>query len=150
MFAREHLPKLGYKPRVEFMTPLLPGLTGKKMSASDPKSKIDLLDTEKEVIDKMKGAYCEVGIVEDNGVLAFLKHVIMTLKEDNKEKFIVERPEKWGGNLEFSSYQEIEKVFAKKELHPLDLKIALAKEVNKLLKVFKDKKLEKLAKEGYD
>ena len=151
MFAREHLPKLGYKPRVEFMTPLLPGLTGKKMSASDPKSKIDLLDTEKEVIDKMKGAYCEVGIVEDNGVLAFLKHVIITLKLDRNEKFIIERPEKYGGNLEYSSYSEIEQAFVKKELHPLDLKNAVAKEINVLLKVFREnkEKLDQLAKQGY-
>src|SRR3989344_7976085 len=44
MYAREYLPKVGYKSRVEVMTPLIPGLIGKKMSASDPKSKIDLLD----------------------------------------------------------------------------------------------------------
>ena len=33
MFARENLPKLNYKPRVEIMTPLIPGLIGEKMSA---------------------------------------------------------------------------------------------------------------------
>ena len=151
MFAREHLPKLNYKPRIEFMTPLLPGLTGKKMSASDQKSKIDLLDDEKTVVGKMKGAYCEAGIVEGNGVLAFLKHVIMTLKSDSKEKFIIERPEKYGGNLEYATYQEIEKAFVKKELHPLDLKNAVAKEINLLLTVFRKNsaKLEKLSKAGY-
>ena len=31
------------------MTSLIPGLVGKKMSASDPKSKIDLLDDEETV-----------------------------------------------------------------------------------------------------
>jgi tyrosyl-tRNA synthetase len=149
MFARENLPKIGYKSRVEVMTPLLPGLTGKKMSASDLKSKIDLLDTNKEVEDKLKKAFCEEGVVEDNGVLAFLKHVIMVLKQDAKKKFVIDRPEKFGGKLEFSNYEEIEKVFVKKELHPLDLKIALAKEVNNLLKVFKDKKLMKISKDGY-
>ena len=149
MFARENLPKIGYKPRVEVMTPLLPGLTGKKMSASDLKSKIDLLDTNKEVEDKLKKAFCEEGVVEENGVLAFLKHVVMVLKQDAGKKFVIDRPEKFGGKLEFSTYEEIEKVFVKKELLPLDLKIALAKEVNNLLKVFKDKKLEKISKDGY-
>ncbi|MFH1396364.1 MAG: tyrosine--tRNA ligase [archaeon] len=151
MFARENLPKLGYKARIEVMTPLIPGLIGKKMSASDPKSKIDLLDDEKSVADKLKGAYCETGVVEDNGVLAFLKHVIMTIKEDQHEKFVIERPEKFGGNLEFSSYEEIEKQFVAKKLHPLDLKNALAKEISILLDVF-DKnreKWEKFAKEAY-
>ena len=42
MFARENLPKIGYKRRIEIMTPMLPGLAGNKMSASDSKSKIDL------------------------------------------------------------------------------------------------------------
>jgi len=151
MFARENLPKLGYRRRVEFMTPLIPGLIGKKMSASDPRSKVDLLDDEKTVINKLKGAYCEEGIVEDNGVLAFLKNVILTLKQDRKEKFVVERPEKYGGNLVFSNYEEVEKAYIDKELHPLDLKNAVAKELNLLLEVFRKNKeeLEKIAKEGY-
>lgn len=151
MFARENLPKLGYQRRVEFMTPIIPGLVGKKMSASDPKTKIDLLDDEKTVQTKMRGAYCEEGVVEDNGVLAFLKYVIMTLKEDQKKKFIIERPEKFGGNLEFANYQEVEDAYRKKELHPLDLKNAVAKEVNDLLSVFRKNKdkLEKDVKEAY-
>ena len=151
MFARENLPKLGYRRRVEFMTPLIPGLIGKKMSASDPKSKVDLLDDEKTVLNKLRGAYCEEGIVEDNGVLAFLKNVIMTLKQDRKEQFVVERPEKYGGNLVFSNYEEVEKAYINKELHPLDLKNAVAKELNILLEVFRKNKerLEKVAQEGY-
>ena len=151
MFSRENLPKLRYKARIEIMTPIIPGLVGKKMSASDPKSKIDLLDDEKSVQEKIRGAYCEEGVVEDNGVLAFLKYVVMTLKEDKKEKFIVERPAKFGGKVEFKTYQEIEDAFIKKELHPLDLKNAAAREINTLLNVFhKNKlKLEKIAKEGY-
>ena len=40
VLARENLPKLGYKHRIEVMNPLVPGLIGKKMSASDPQSKI--------------------------------------------------------------------------------------------------------------
>src|SRR3989344_2283086 len=44
MFARENLPVIGYDARVEIMTPLIPGLIGKKMSASDSRSKVDLLD----------------------------------------------------------------------------------------------------------
>lgn len=152
MFAREGLPKINYPPRVEVMTPLLPGLTTKKMSASDPKSKIDLLDDEKTVQEKLKGAYCEAGVVENNGVLAFFKYVVMVLKEDKKQNLIVKRPEKFGGNLEYNSYDEIESAFVKKELHPLDLKNALAGEINNLLKVCRDKHkvLENLAKEGYE
>ncbi|MBW3004215.1 tyrosine--tRNA ligase [Candidatus Woesearchaeota archaeon] len=151
MFAREFLPKVGYKPRVEVMTPMIPGLIGKKMSASDPKSKVDLADDEKTVIDKLKSAYCEPGVIEENGVLAFLKYVIMVIKVDNGESFVIERPEKFGGNAEFKTYEEIEKAYAAKELHPLDLKNAVAKEINKLLEPFRKEKkeIEKLAKAAY-
>ena len=152
MFARDNLGKLGYKPRIEVMTPLIPGLAGKKMSASDVKSKIDVLDKPEDVNKKLKGAYCEEGIVEGNGVLAFLQHVIMVIKQDNGEKFLIERPEKFGGNVEFETYEDIEKAFLNKKVHPLDLKNALAREINKLLKVFdKDRdELEKEAKNGYN
>lgn len=152
MFAREFLPKIGHKPRIEIMTPIIPGLIGKKMSASDPKSKIDLLDSPDDVIKKLNSAYCEAGIVEDNGVLAFLKHVIMVIKQDRKQKFVIERPEKFGGNAQFLAYQEIEDLFVQKKIHPLDLKNAVAKEINILLESFqKNKKmLEKIAQDGYE
>ena len=152
MFARENLPKIGYKARIEVMTPLIPGLTSKKMSASDPKSKIDLLDDVKTVATKMRGAYCEEGVVEDNGVLSFLKHVVMTVKQDNGEKFVIERPEKFGGDVEFDNYADIDKAFVKKKLHPLDLKNALAKEISALLSVFDDKReeWESAAQKVYD
>lgn len=151
VFAREVLPKIGYKPRIEVMTPLIPGLIGKKMSASDPKSKVDLLDDGKDVDDKINGAFCPEGVVEDNGVLAFLKHVIFTLKQDNKEAFFIERPAKFGGNLSFKSYEELEDIFKQKKLHPMDLKKALAKEINALLEPIRKeaKELQKLSKDAY-
>jgi len=151
MYAREYLPKLNYKPRVEVMTPMIPGLTGKKMSASDPKSKIDLLDNPKTVQKKLQGAFCPEGEVEDNGVLSFLKYVVFTVLKDKGEKFVIERPEKFGGNVEFNSYEEVEKAFLEKKLHPLDIKMGLAKEINRLLQPFqKDReKIEKLVQEGY-
>jgi tyrosyl-tRNA synthetase len=140
MFAREYLPKLGYRQRIEFMTPLIPGLTaGGKMSASDKGSKIDLIDSPDDVKKKLNSAFCAEGVVEENGVLAFCKHVLMTLKQDKGEEFVVKRPEKWGGNLSYKSYDELEKDFIDKKLHPMDLKQALAEEVNKLLESIREK-----------
>ena len=138
MFAREYLPKLGYKARIEVMTPLIPGLIGKKMSASVEGSKIDLLDDEETIKKKLKEAVCPEGIVLDNGVIAFTKHVIMVLKEDNNQKFIIKRPEKYGGNLSYSTYAELEKDFENKKLHPQDLKNAVAEEINTLLKPIRE------------
>jgi len=151
MFARENLPKLGHKQRIEIMNPMIPGLIGKKMSASDEKSKIDLLDNKKTVKEKLKGADCVAGN-PNNGVMAFLKYVIMVIKKDKKEKFIVERDKKYGKNLKYENYEEIEKDFVAKKLHPLDLKNAVAKEISKMLSSIqkKRKELENLAKKGYE
>ena len=151
MFARENHPKIGYKPRVEIMGPMIPGLIGKKMSASDEKSKVDLLDTEKIIKEKLKNAEMVAGN-PDNGVMAFLKYILMVIKGDKEEKFVVERSEKFGGNLEYESYEKIEKDFISKKLHPLDLKNAVSKEIVSLLEPIekKRKELEKLSKDAYN
>jgi len=150
VMARENLPKIGYNSRIEIINPLIPGLIGKKMSASDEKSKIDLLDDEETVKKKLNSAECVSGD-PDNGIMAFLKYVIMTIKQDNKEKFIVKRDKKYGGNLEYDSYEKVEKDFVAKKLHPLDLKNAIAEEIIEILKsIQKERKiLEKLEKEAY-
>ncbi len=150
VLARENLQKIGYKPRIELMNPMIPGLIGKKMSASDEKSKIDLLDDEESVKKKLNSADCVAGD-PDNGIMAFTKYVLMVIKEDKKEKFVIERPDKFGGNLEYKNYKEIEKDFVAKKLHPLDLKNAVAKEISKLLKPIhkKKKELEELSEKAY-
>ncbi len=150
VLARENLPKLGYKQRIEIMNPIIPGLIGKKMSSSNEKTKIDLLDDEKTVMEKLKNAEMIAGN-PDNGVMAFLKYVIMTIKKDKKEKFIIKRDKKYGGNLEYLDYNKIEEDFVNKKLHPLDLKSAVAMEISNLLKIMQKnkKKLEKLSEEAY-
>ena len=151
VLARENLPKIGYKSRIEIMNPMVPGLIGKKMSASDEKSKIDLLDDEKSVKKKLNSADCVAGN-PDNGIMAFLKYVIMIIKGDKKEKFVVKRDKKYGGDLKYGDYKEIEKDFVAKKLHPLDLKNSVAEEISNILKIVqKDRKeLERLSKEAYD
>lgn len=154
MFAREFLPQLGYEKRIHLMNPMIPGLTGDKMSSSDINSKIDLLDDEKTVNKKMNKAFCEEGVVEGNGVLAFAENVIFPVKYDLNEEFIIERPEKFGGNLSFKTYEDLEKAFANKELHPLDLKQGVGKEINKLLapiiKAFaKNKEIQEITQKAY-
>jgi len=149
VFAREYLPKIGYSPRIELMNPIIPGLIGEKMSSSTPGSKIDALDDEATVNKKIKEAVCEAGN-PNNGIMAFLKYVIFTIKKDKKQSFIMERPEKFGGNAAYHSYEQLEKDFIEKKAHPQDIKNTLAKEINKLLEpVRKDKKLFRLYKEAY-
>lgn len=107
------------------------------MSASVEESKIDVLDDEETVNRKIKNAYCVAGEVENNGVLAFLKYVIMTVKHDKKEDFVINRDKKYGGDLKFKDYDELEKAYVNKIIHPLDLKNAVAKEINLMLKLIR-------------
>jgi tyrosyl-tRNA synthetase len=55
---------------------------------------------------------------EGNPVLAICKYVIF----QRTDVMRFERPEKFGGNLEFSSYYELERTYLAGKLHPMDLK----------------------------
>ena len=72
-----------------YQIPIVPGLTGAKMSSSEEDSKIDLLDSVAAVKKKLKKAFCEPGNVADNGILAFCKFVIfpVVLREAIKNAY---------------------------------------------------------------
>jgi len=149
VFAREFLPRIGYKPRVELMNPMIPGLVGEKMSSSVEGSKIDMLDSETSVEKKINKAHCIEGD-SNNGLMGFMKYVIMILKQDQKKKFKISRPDKFGGNIEYSNYEDLESDFINKKLHPMDLKQALANELNLLLKPIREnKKLKSFHEDAY-
>jgi tyrosyl-tRNA synthetase len=119
-----------------------------KMSKSKPDTAIFMTDSADEINRKIKKAYCPEGVIEENPILEYCKYIIFE-KFDN---FKIERPEKWGGNLEFDSYDKLEDSFVKKELHPMDLKVTAADYLNKLLdpirkKIENNKTAQKLAKE---
>jgi len=67
--------------------------------------------------------------------------------------FLIERPEKFGGNVTFASYDAMEKAFGSRELDPVDLKGGVSAALNKLLdpirKKFEDPKLQALAAKAY-
>ncbi|CAH0389183.1 unnamed protein product [Bemisia tabaci] len=150
--SEKYLPQLGYAKRIHLMNPMVPGLAGGKMSSSVEDSKIDLLDPPDAVKRKLKKAFCEPGNIADNGVLAFLKHVLFSLLKPD-ETFVVSRDEKNGGNLIFKNYEEVEVAFAEQKLHPADLKAAVETQINKLLapiqEVFKSKEMRTLVTQAY-
>ena len=128
MFARDNLPKIGYKKRSHIMTPLIPGLgESGKMSASEPNSKIDFSDTQKQIQKKISKAFSVDGQVEGNGLLAILKYILFHYFEYKNTHFVIERPEQYGGTIEFKTYEEVETAFANKELSSIDLKMGLSK-----------------------
>jgi len=129
MYARENLPKLGYAKRAHLMNPMVPGLTGTKMSSSEADSKIDLLDPPSQIKKKLKKAFCEEGNVENNGPLSFTKHVLLGVNGS----FELVRTAEFGGPKTYTDYAELEADFAAKDVHPGDLKNSVGEAINKLL-----------------
>lgn len=150
-FSEKYLPQLGYTKRIHLMNPMVPGLTGGKMSSSLEDSKIDLLDTPASVKKKLKKAFCEPGNLEENGVLAFVKHVLFPLFKN--EDFIVQRDEANGGNAVYKDYDSLEADFRNLALHPGDLKAGVETYLNRLLdpirKKFENPELKKLTEKAY-
>ncbi len=149
MFARENLPRLGYKARIEIMTPMLPGLKGEKMSASIEQSKVDIISPKEQLKNNIEKAFCPEGQIQGNGVLAFFKHVLMVLKEETKENLIIKRAERFGGNIIYSLYSDLEKDFVNKKLHPMDLKTSLIEELDKLIAPIREGIEENIIKDAY-
>merc|ERR1719361_1879950 len=111
-YAEKYLPQLGYSKRSHLMNPMVPGLTGTKMSSSDADSKIDLLDNASAVKKKLKKAFCEPGNITDNGILSFSKYVIFPVVLKS-ESFLIERKPENGGNAKYEKFEELEEAFAK-------------------------------------
>jgi tyrosyl-tRNA synthetase len=120
MLAREYLPAIGVSAPVCIHTPILNGLDGNKMSSSAG-NYISIADTEDAIRKKIKKAFCPPEI-ENNPVLQLMQyHVFPRLGTVS-----LIRPEKFGGNRDFGSYEELEGVYAAGEVHPMDLKNAAA------------------------
>lgn len=138
VLAEEHLPGIGYKKRGHLMNPMVPGLgQGGKMSASDPNSKIDLVEEPKVVKKKIGAAFCAPGDI-DNGLIAFLENVVQPIQELKSDvvgtfDFFVDRPEKYGGPIHYKSLDELKADFAEQKLSPVDLKAGVADRINELL-----------------
>ncbi len=133
ILSRELATKLGQSPRVCVHHHLLVGLQGKggrmgqenatlqidmKMSKSKPTTAILIHDTRPEIEEKIKNAYCPEKIVEGNPILGIWKYIILR-KFDSRT---IERPVKFGGNVDIHDYSELEEMFRKGKMHPLDLK----------------------------
>lgn len=131
VLAEEYLPKMGYKKRIHMMNPMVPGLTGDKMSSSEEDSKIDLLDSAAAVKKKLKKAFCEPGNVERNGLLSFAEHVLFRLHQG--QPFRIARKEEHGGDLEYTDFDSLREDYASGRLHPGDLKAGVEAGINGLL-----------------
>lgn len=155
--AQEILPKLGYKERIHLMNPMVPGLqAGGKMSASDPNSKIDVLDTPEQVTSKIKKAFATPKVAEGNGLIAFIEYVLLPISalqnaDGNASIKFVPRE---GEPLTFSTADEIRKAYEADTLTPQMLKAGVSEALNSVLapiqKEFQaDTEWQKVLEEGY-
>ncbi len=142
MLAREVGPKLfGSKPIVVSHHMVLGLSTPKasyasleekimdlKMSKSNPDAAIFMNDSKEEINRKIRKAYCPEE-VEGNPILEYARYFIF----ERYDNFKIERSSKFGGDIEFTSYSELEVAFGKKEVHPADLKNAVAKYLNEMI-----------------
>jgi tyrosyl-tRNA synthetase len=104
------------------------------MSKSKPWTAIFIHDTPQQIKEKLTKAWCPEKQVEMNPVLEIAKYVVF---HENKT-FKIERPPKFGGPITFQNYQELEKAYANGDLHPQDLKNAIAEELAKILKPLRE------------
>ncbi|KAL8738309.1 MAG: hypothetical protein Q9181_000898 [Wetmoreana brouardii] len=136
--AQESLPKINYKERAHLMNPMVPGLSGGKMSASDPDSKIDLLDPPNVVEKKLKKAHCAPKELEGNGIIGFVEYVLLPvngLKSGGKGKFVVERRKPEDGEpIVYEDIATLKADYEADRLTPQLLKGAVIKALIDLLK----------------
>ena len=144
ILAREVAQKYGWKAPVAVHHPLIMGLTGApdlesagedkaiehKMSKSRPESAIFVHDSEKEIREKISKAYCPERVIEGNPIINYLEVLLI---QDRSLPITIERPEKFGGNMEFSNYQELISKYKEGKIHPMDLKNFVAAEFEKMI-----------------
>jgi len=143
MLAREVGPQLGFWKPVVVSHHMMQGLQkppegglsaeeramAMKMSKSRPETAIFMTDSVEDVKRKITKAYCPEKVVEDNPILEYCKYIVF----EKQKSLEVERPAKFGGNISFASYTELEAAFREGKLHPMDLKNATATSINAML-----------------
>jgi tyrosyl-tRNA synthetase len=100
-----------------------------KMSKSIPETSIFVHDSEKKIKHKINSAFCPMKEVKDNPVLEYAREIIFR----STGSLEISRPEKFGGDVTFYKYDDLKKAYSKGDLHPQDLKIAVAESLDRLI-----------------
>lgn len=146
MVAREIGEKIGYWKPVCIHHHLLQGLekpkiwpipegqekeviASAKMSKSKPDSCIFIYDSPTEIKQKLSKAFCPEKTVKHNPIMDICKHIIFR----EKQIFTIERPSKFGGNVDFESFAALESAYLDGKLHPMDLKNGVAIQLGDIL-----------------
>ncbi len=148
VLSREIGPKIGLWKPVVVSHHILMGLEGvkgpggydedreidvaisSKMSKSKPSTSIYVHDSREEIYMKIKRAYCPPRETAWNPILDYAKHILFRAFNSVK----VERESKYGGDVVYRGYRELERDYVRGSLHPLDLKMAVAHYLDLLIK----------------
>lgn len=123
VLAEKYLPAIGYAKRIHLMNKMVPGLSGSKMSSSDLKGKIEILDDPDTVTKKINSIFCEEGNVVNNGLLSFLENVL----------FSNIFPTFKNGDVIYSDFEKLKHDFANKLIHPKDFKQNVSIAINNII-----------------
>ncbi len=150
MLVREIFPKFSWKVPVSVHHHLLPGLSEPsiaepknshnsgefvgKMSKSNPSSGILIHDDENTIRQKITRGYCPQRSAENNPILELIRYVIF----HEYREFIVERPQKYGGSVIYSNFNELKKSYIENKVHPMDLKNATARYLNEIIRPIRE------------
>lgn len=137
MLVREIFPKMGWKVPVAVHHGLLPGLgrpadgaeAAGKMSKSDATSGIFIHNTDEEIRRKIDRAWCQEGETDGSPLLEIARSIIF----HESGGLDVERPDKYGGDVSYGSYEQLEEDFDKGRLHPADLKRTVGDELVRII-----------------
>jgi tyrosyl-tRNA synthetase len=129
MLARDNLPKLGIEPPSFLHLPIIHGLDGDEKMSSSKDNLVAVDEEPDEVRKKIKNAYCPMGDAKGNPVLELFKYHVFP----RANEVLIKRPEKFGGNLVYNNYINLEKDFVSDKVHPADLKNTLSEELLRLL-----------------
>lgn len=158
MLARDVFPKLGWETPVAVHHRLLPGLLkpqrqgfeedsaldlaiSAKMSKSKPWTCIFIHDGKDVIAHKMAEAWCPPKQVENNGILEMAKYLVFRIFDETE----VKRERRFGGDVTYHDYQELEKAYRMGALHPSDLKKAMVGYLDKIVAPYR-KHFEKKSK----
>ncbi len=165
ILAREVAEKMNWKKPVMANHHMLMGLEGvkvaegydenqiideevsSKMSKSKPNNAIFVHDTEIEISKKISKAFCPEKIVKNNPILEYNKYIIFNKIKEVK----IERDNKFGGDIFYKYYNEMENDFISGKLHPIDLKNSTSINISKIIEpIRKHFENNTKAKEIYD
>ena len=147
ILAREIADRMKWKKPVAVHHHMLIGLQGRKepegfdengaldseiaskMSKSFPETSIYVHDPMEVIMKKVNSAYCPPKTVQGNALVEYSRYIVFRKRKTMR----IERPAKYGGNVEFSSAGELERAYVSGELHPADLKKGVGEALNDII-----------------